>query len=279
MHCYVINLPTATKRFERTKRELELYCPNLTWSVPKIWVASKMTDSDVSVVYDSKRAWRLHEYELSKGEIACALSHQSALREFLATDDGCCLIIEDDVVFSPAIGRFLVGIEKWLSKYANNPIGIVLSEAYQVRYWASRTLFDEFRLTHPIKSCGAIAYVVNRSGAKLILSANAVPITTTSDHWTFYRKCGLDFMGIDKLLAGSSDFGRGDSSLSKGRQDMHDKMMVRYMAIPLWRRKMRAVYYKARQIWWLLTGVDRTGEKRSNDRLYLKEQRREVVDG
>lgn len=274
MHCYVINLPTATKRLERTKRELEAYCPKLSWSVPPMCIASEMSDDDFVRLYDADKAWRIDNYQMSKGEVACALSHQSALKEFLKSGDGCCLIVEDDVVFSPAMGNFLDGVEGWLGERAAKPIVIVLSEAYQVRYWAARPMFGEFRFTKPIKSCGAFAYVVNRTGAKLILEANAEPIGTTSDHWTYYRKCGLFFLGLDKILAGSSDFSRKDSSLSKWRDESKKQTETRQSEVSFVLRKSKALKAYARWFWWWLTGVDRSGEHRSNERLYLVDSRK-----
>ena len=273
MHCYVINLPTATTRLDRVGRELANYCPDVDWSVPQMFVAKDMTDAQFASVYDSSRAWRLHGYELSKGEIACALSHQSALKTFLDTGDGCCLVVEDDVIFSPAIGRFLKEIAPWLDERRQTPLCIVLSEAAAIRYWRGKRINDEFRLSKVIDGYGALAYVVNIAGAEAILTANAIPITTTSDHWAFYRRKGLVVLGVDKILAGSNDFGREDSSLSAGRRAMYEATKERRAQIPLLQRKTQAVCARLRQIWWLISGVNRQGANRSNERLYLKDLR------
>ena len=273
MHCYVINLPSATTRLDKVGRELANYCPDVAWSVPQVFVAKEMTDAQFAAVYDSSRAWRLHSYEMSKGEIACALSHQSALRMFLDTSDECCLVIEDDVIFSPAIGRFLKEVKLWLDERRQTPLCIVLSEAAAIRYWCARELNDEFRLSKVIDGYGALAYVVNRTGAEAILRANAIPITTTSDHWAFYRRKGLVVLGVDKILAGSNDFGREDSSLSAGRRAMYEATKERRAQIPFMKRKIQAVCMRLRQIWWLVTGVNQEGKDRSNERLYLKDQR------
>ena len=273
MHCYVINLPTATTRLDKVGRELVNYCPDVAWSVPQMFVAKEMTEAQFASVYDSSRAWRLHGYEMSKGEIACALSHQSALKTFLDTADECCLVVEDDVICSPAIGRFLRNIEIWLNKRRQTRLCIVLSEAAAIRYWCARKLNDEFRLSKVIDGYGAIAYIVNRAGAETILAANAVPITTTSDHWVFYRRKGLVVLGVNKILAGSNDFGREDSSLSAGRRAMYEATKERRAQISFVKRKMHAVGMRLRQIWWFVSGVNLQGMNRSNERLYLKDQR------
>ena len=268
MHCYVINLPTATKRLERTKRELATYCPKLSWSVPHMFVASEMTDAQFAALYDSEKAWRLHHYELSHGEIACALSHQSALREFLKTGDNCCLIVEDDVLFSPALGEFLDGLQDWMTTRGEKPTCVVLSEAAAVRYWTALRWIVGIRRTCPIDIFGAIAYVVNRAGAELILKANAVPIHMQSDYWSCYRKSGLDVFGVDKFLAGSFDFSRADSSLSAGRAETYQKNLAKRTPDQFFKRRIKALIYYVKRLWWWVTGVDTNGSVRTNDGLY-----------
>lgn len=255
MHCYIINLPTATKRLERTRRELATYCPQLSWSVPPMFVASEMSTKEFEELYDSEKAWQFHKYLHSHGEVACALSHQSALKNFLKTDDNCCLIVEDDVLFSPAIGKFLDGLKDWMAKREEVPISVVLSEASAARYWTARPWINGIKRTRPINICGAFAYVINRAGAKLMLMANAVPIHTASDNWGYYGKYGLRVYGTNKLLAGSFDFSRIDSSLSKDREANYPNILARQVPVPFLKRKLLALVVYVRRIWWLLTGV------------------------
>ena len=248
MHCYVINLPTAVARRGRVAHELETCCPDVPWSVPRMFVAGDMTDAQLADVYDSKRAWELHGYEMSRGEIACALSHQSALRTFLGTDAEACLIVEDDVVFSPAVGRFLKSVEVWFSGRRTLPLCIMLSEASAIRLWNAKRMDGEFRLSKVIDGCGAIAYVAN----------------------------GLVLLGVDRVLAGSSDFGREDSSLSEGRRMMYEAMRGRRTRVPFLFVKIRAACAHLKLLWWWASGVDRKGENRSNERLYLMDRRKDV---
>lgn len=272
MHCYVISLPTATKRLERTKHELEAYCPKLSWSVPPMYVASEMSDEQFAAVYDSAGAWKMHNRDLSHGEIACALSHQSALKEFLASEDECCLIVEDDVLFSPVIGEFLEGLAEWMKGCVGNPTCVVLSEAAAVRYWTARRWIGEIKRTRPSEIYGAIAYVVNRAGAEAILDNNPVPIHTMSDQWSYYGSHGLDVFGTEKILAGSFDFDRGDSSLSVGRAEVYRKSCERRVELPLFRRKIMAAKAYAKKLWWMLSGVS-VCSNRTNVNLYMCNKR------
>lgn len=268
MHCYVINLPTATKRLERTKRELETYCPGIKWSVPPMCVASEWTDEQFSKLYDQKRARELNKRDLSRGEVACAISHQSAMREFLKTDDEICLIVEDDVMLSPAIGDFFAGVVPWCDSRKNIPTCVILSEAAAVRYWAARKWFGEYRRTSPVRIWGAIAYVMNRAGAQLMLKVNSRPFHATSDYWGYYRGQGLSVFGVDKILAGSVDFERTGSSLAAGRAEIA-KTVVCKRKIHV--RFIDALCNRVMTIWWLVTMVDTHGRNRSNARIYRSE--------
>lgn len=267
MHCYIINMPKCKERLERTKREISKYCPGLTWSIPLMFLGEKMSDAYISSVYDSRGAWELYNRDLSRGEIACALSHQSALKEFLKGNDSSCLIVEDDVLFSPIIGVFLDGLYKWLLKHKATPICTVLSEAEAVRYWTACPWIHEFQRTRPIKIYGAIAYVVNRAGAEMILKINSWPIKVTSDYWSFYRKHGLKVFGVDKLLAGSFDFSRKDSALDSGRVEIYKKSLEKRDSIPFRHRVWLSCLARARYLWWYLSGVTIIDE-RTNSRIY-----------
>lgn len=235
-------------------------------------VASEMSDEQFAAVYDSAGAWKLHNRDLSHGEIACALSHQSALREFLKTQDSCCMIVEDDVLFSPAIGAFLDGLQNWMARRGEKPTCVVLSEAAAVRYWTARHWIGAIKRTRPIEIYGAIAYVVNRAGGKAILDSNPVPICTMSDQWSYYSRHRLDVFGAEKILAGSFDFDRVDSSLSAGRLEVYRKSCARRVELPLFMRKMTAAKAYAKKMWWMLSGVS-VCDNRTNDGLYRLSER------
>lgn len=261
-------MPTSKARYEHASGELSRFAPQLSYSVPKMYVAAEMSNDDFSRLYDSEGAWKLHNRDLSRGEIACALSHQSALREFLSTNEECCCIVEDDVVLSPYVGTFLEGLELWFQTMKSRSVCVVLSEASAVRYWAARKWIGTVRRTVPIDVVGALAYVVNRAGAKAILKVNPVPIVMTSDNWSYYRRHGVCVYGTDKILAGSSDYSRNDSSLSEGRALVYQESLSKRKKEKWLRRKWRAGMWWAVRFGRILTGVSFAGENRSNERIY-----------
>lgn len=272
MHCYVINLPSAEKRRNRTEKELATYLPKVRWSIPEMYVAAEMSNEQFAALYDSEGARKFHNRDMSRGEIACALSHQSALKDFLTTEDECCMIVEDDVLFSPVMQEFTDKLEQWMVERKKLPISVVLSEAAVVRYWSSRKWFCGVRRTHPIRIYGAIAYVVNRNGAELILNANRPPIKMMSDQWHYYAKHGLHVFGVDKFLAGSFDFDRKDSSLSSGRAEAFKKSIQLGIGKDIERSFIDRIIPRLQIIWWICTGAKRGGD-RCNVGLYKNSDR------
>jgi glycosyl transferase, family 25 len=116
-------------------------------------------------------------------ERACALSHLKAWRHFLDTGHARCLILEDDVILSPALARFL-------TEPANFPDGIDALRL-ETRYMRTRLgpggrcATRGFRI-HRMHSThyGAAAYVVTRSFAAAAARDLAEP-TQPVDHVLF----------------------------------------------------------------------------------------------
>ena len=260
MRCYVINMPKEVSRLERTKHELNLNCPKLTWSIPPMFVASEMSDEQFDALYDSEGTWKLHNRDLSRGEIACALSHQSALKEFLKSKDECCLIVEDDVCLSPVMGDFLDGLETWMNDNKGIPISVLLSEAAAVRYWMGRGWIGTIKRTSPINIYWTVAYVVNRAGAETIIQANRC-IHTFADDWTHFCNCGLRVIGTDKILATTFDFNKSESSLEAERVDIFKRGADRRITPSFIRRKWNAIKAHIRKAWWIISGVTMRNNK------------------
>lgn len=269
MQCYIINLPSKKDRLHRTEMELRRYCSKLQWTVPPMAVAGEWSDEEFNSKYDGRKARRYFRRDLSRGEVACTLSHQSALRAFLDTTDVSAFIVEDDVMLSPAVGEFLEALEKWFITNDSSPICVLLSEASEVRYWAARKWILGFKRTKPLEACGAFAYVVNRRGAEIILSSNPSPIGMVSDNWAYYSRHGLHIYGLNKVLAGSFDFDRTDSSLSAGRAEAAKQSRGLDMNRPFLSRMCRSVRIRVRNLWRILSAVDKSGAIRSNERLYM----------
>lgn len=276
MRCYVINVPSEGWKLERTKQELDMYCPYLAWSIPSIWVASQMTESQFASLYDSKSSWARHNRDLSRGEIACVLSHQSALKEFLKTNDENCLIVEDDVRFSPIIGSFLEKLEGWLIAKKETPMCVLLTEAASVRYWLAEDWIDEIKRTDPIDIYGTVAYVVNRSGAEVVLKANSLPVRTFADDWAYYRSKGLTVVAPDKILADTFDFDRKESLLSGGRAEIYKQACEKRVKTVFIKRILKSIKSHMRVWWWHISGVSIRGAI-VGSKLYKSKDRKDCI--
>lgn len=222
MRCSVLSIPSAKNRLERTSLELAKCCPTWKWSVPKMCVAIEWTENEYECLYDEERGRRYLPFprkRLSAGEIACVLSHQSAMHEFLAAREQSLLILEDDVRLSLGTGAFLEQLEVWLAKIGDRPVCVLLTNPVWARRITARRWVGGYKRIRPLEAYGGVAYVLNRAGAELMLRVNHIPIVTTSDNWSFYSSKGLKVYSVDPPLAGTYDIDRSDSSLSAGRAE------------------------------------------------------------
>lgn len=118
--------------------------------------------------------------ELSQIERACALSHLKAWRHFIETGAERCLILEDDVIISPALGPFL-------AEPANFPKDVDALRL-ETRFIRSRLGPGRACVTRPFKvhqlhstHYGAAAYVLTRSFAAAAVNDLSEPSHPVDD--------------------------------------------------------------------------------------------------
>ena len=281
MTAYVISIPGAAVRLERTAKEFASFCPDIKWSVPEVCDAGNLSEREFSALYDCESARRRYRRDLCRGEIGCTLSHLSAMKAFLSTDERCCLVVEDDVLFSPDIGQFLKDVGENIP--LGKPIAVVLSQAAKVRYWTARRWFGDFSRTSPIEIYGTVCYVVNRLAAELMLRVNSVPVSLQADCWNVYREHGLKFWGVCPVLAGSFDYDRKESSLSCERKKAFEARVsigLPQRRLSFGRRLIGYVKWKAALFFEKVTFVDcsGSGSGRTNAAVYKVNERKDSAD-
>ena len=145
---------------------------------------------------------------LTKNIIACALSHKKTLDTFLSSNYDNCLILEDDVKFSPRFFKYL----------ANNSLDEITQEIkqceYDVFYWGRKEDFkigengEKTSFKHIYKprlftsNISAHAYQVTRKSAKH-LSDNLLPVNMPWDVYMEYQDLKFyspKYSFIDQIL-------------------------------------------------------------------------------
>lgn len=174
----VLSLPSADQRRERIAKNLS-HSSIATWAFFDAVTADRLT-----VRYDELAAYDRTGSVLSTGELSCAASHIQILNDFLTTDMGHVIVMEDDVRIDP-----LVDIQNYLNVMRRCDVHYLKLYArflVPTRFVAliGRTVF--YRASWP--PLGTQCYVLSRHGAQTLLnyfSANGIdaPIDQMMDRY------------------------------------------------------------------------------------------------
>jgi glycosyl transferase family 25 len=109
----------------------------------------------------------------TEGELACSLSHQAAMRQFLTTGTPFAAVFEDDAILSPSLPALLAEVDR-----EGLPIDLLRLETDNGRLRLPPRpdgkigVFAVFRL-HSAGG-GAAGYIVSRHGAERILAGDEI---------------------------------------------------------------------------------------------------------
>ena len=180
MKLYVINLDRSPDRLDR----LEKIFGNLNLGFTRV-AAIDGLHLDEKFIADVRRH-QLWPDPLTRGEIACFLSHRAVLEKVAAGDDDFAAIFEDDVILSGDAGDFLNN-DHWIPAGAD----IVKIETHYKKVWLgkSQTLKQGYQIA-PLKSRHIMAagYIVSRQAATRLCTMMG-KITFPFDHFLFNPKC------------------------------------------------------------------------------------------
>lgn len=110
---------------------------------------------------------------LTEGELACSLSHQAAMRQFLATGSRFAAIFEDDVILSASLGKLLDDFERH-----HLGVDLLRIEADNVRLRLAPQPehvfpgFAVFKLHASV--AGSAGYIISRNGAQRISASEDI---------------------------------------------------------------------------------------------------------
>jgi glycosyl transferase family 25 len=181
---FIISLPKDKNRRENLERQLQKLA--MRFSVVKAVHGVALSEEELAASYDRRKAVRLFNRELSKGEIGCALSHLSIYQKMVAEDIPHALILEDDA-------RILDdGLPATLSDLAqrypgDTPVAVLLNHVQ--RYdGTSRLRLDDGRCIYDAyRGVCAHGYFVTRAAAE-ILVRNLYPVYVVADKWEYFQE-------------------------------------------------------------------------------------------
>lgn len=180
MKLYVINLDRSPDRIER----LDKIFKNLNLSFIRVPAIDglKLEEKFISEV----RKKQLWPDPLTRGEIACFLSHKAALTKVANGQDRFAAIFEDDVTLSDDAHYFLKN-DEWIPQNAE----IVKIETHGKKVWMGEGIdLKNGYCIAPLKSRHIMAagYIISKEAAKKLCSMMGT-ITFPFDHFLFNPKC------------------------------------------------------------------------------------------
>lgn len=211
---YVINLERAADRRHSIGTALDRL--GLEWQIFDAVDARRLDDQALARAYDAEGA-RARYREMSRGEVACALSHLGVCQRML--DDGAdhALILEDDALPGPDLPRVLDALAAEIPP--DEPIVVLLSHVDKYTAWGARPLGNHTRLVRRYHEWWrAHGYLVTRAAARRMLE-RLQPIRSAADHWSRFEREGIvELRAVVPYCIGLSDLSE-DSSLEAHRSE------------------------------------------------------------
>ena len=193
---FLINLDRATERLKFVKSCID----QLGLPVERISAidGKLLSKEEIQKICDQEQFKRYFKMLPEPGTIGCSLSHEKALRRFLASDYEFALIFEDDVTFNPHDLRACV--EKAIQKkdlwdilsfeITHNRFPLKISDLYEDKYMA-------LYVTSVKHAC---CYLINRDAVKKLLE-RFYPIIMPFDHYfTASWEFDLKFVGVEPSI-------------------------------------------------------------------------------
>ena len=190
LHTWVINLDRDTERLQRIAGQLAP--TGLAWTRQSAVVGRDLAPDEQARLLDRDAYRRKHGMEPALGELGCYLSHVAVMRALLASPHRAALVLEDDVLLTPA----LVPVLRGLMAHADRWDVVKLSQVHSGTPQPVLEVTPGHRLAVMLSRCtGSSAYLMNRRAAESY-TARILPMTLPYDHvfdqgWTFGLKVRL----------------------------------------------------------------------------------------
>ncbi|WP_213299560.1 glycosyltransferase family 25 protein [Paraburkholderia sacchari] len=161
--------------------------------------ARQFEDDELDHLYDDMAARSRYGRTLTRGEVACFLSHRR-LWQLIVNGGKSVIVLEDDALLEPEFfSKVLTWPEGALARMADVVLlgRSKLSRASEARAYLHEPLkraewIDGMRVGTPFKqwTSGAVGYWMSPRGAKLALAHTEGPVRALLDDWPWHRDEG-----------------------------------------------------------------------------------------
>lgn len=125
--------------------------------------------------------------QLTRGEIACALSHYNIYKMMVHEKITSAIILEDDIQISSIFKNIIPMLEKTMNRTEAKILSLgKISRLLKPR---NRTLLENLKEYTVVSGSGAYAYCINFAAAKNLIN-NLMPIKYEADMFRYFRENG-----------------------------------------------------------------------------------------
>jgi glycosyl transferase family 25 len=184
LHTFIISLPKDQHRREPLERQLRSL--SMPFSVEQAVHGKALSQQELEASYDRKKALRLFNRELSRGEIGCALSHVAIYEKMCANDIPCALVLEDDAKILD--DDLPASLAKLARLYADEtPVVVLLNHVERYAGNTKTRLDDRQSVYDAYRGVCAHGYFINKAAAE-ILARNLSPVYVVADKWEYFQE-------------------------------------------------------------------------------------------
>ena len=218
---YVISL----KRLPKRRKSMETQLASLGLEAEFVEGVDGLELSEATIKANYKQMYG----GLSPTEIGCAWSHRNVYKRLIDSEEEYALVLEDDAVLPPEIVPFLELIPEIVSDWElislfwthrshgrsyifRNRYPLNLYNQHKLELGSQARKYRLGELLVPVY--GALAYMVSRQGANLLMRHNT-PIVTTSDNLFSYATPGK-WLAVKQRLVSHRWRGSGITTRSPG---------------------------------------------------------------
>jgi glycosyl transferase family 25 len=184
LHTWVINLDKDLERLARITRQLAP--TGLAWTRVSAVYGRDLPEPERQRLLDGAAYRRQHGMEPALGELGCYLSHVAVMRALLASPHRFALVLEDDVLLTPALVPVLQGLLANPGRWDM----VKLSRVHSGSPQRCLEVAPGHHLAVMLSRCtGSSAYLVNCRAAQVYVD-RLLPMRLPYDHvfdqgWTF----------------------------------------------------------------------------------------------
>jgi glycosyl transferase family 25 len=193
IHTFIISLPKDKDRREYLGGQLEKL--GIPFSILNAVHGASLSAEELDASYDRKKALRLFNRELSKGEIGCALSHITIYQKMVAENIPYALVLEDDAsILDQDLAKTLAKLAELYN--TQTPAAVLMNHIE--RYNANKKIqLDQSRCVYEAYRGGRThGYFITLAGAEL-LARHLFPAYVVADKWEYFQE---NFIAVNALV-------------------------------------------------------------------------------